>query len=1531
MANNRFQIKRTFVTGRLPNTTDPSNSQYIAAGEFAMNMIDKQLYTSNGSSLITIGSTGSRLEVSESISIGDIATQLLTINSTSIFAGNTSVSTYVNTTSISVSNSSSNISVSPTTLFVGNDTANVTLDMSGGVIAVPIVSANINSSAVVTIRTSTNHGITTVTQSKLLVSANQVSLNSASYSADYSDFGFDIRAVPTPNTITFVLPNHSFKKQSPGDRTISNIQRFSNGVVEVETVGPHLYSNGDLVYASGVGHILADFYISGGSAATIINPTKLTYTQNAYASTSRSLIGSTALIYTPLLEAGKQNPYYFWIEAQDPIFNGFYTSNTITYVGLPSTLPNNVDSTINAFSPSAFNGNHTIYAVQVNRSGFKTILVQAGVIRNSELANYLFPLTNPYTLSQGAISISFVETGRVNNNSLLCPVLPTSSIDGYIVATKPTGISLKNGSKLVYVLDDVIFVGNSTIGNIVDSRGSRAFRPDTVTIEVPTFNITPNKYYMSEGDSVTFTITTTNYGSGLLFWTNIGTTIGSDFADGLNFGMISIENDSGSFTLQVAEDVLLEGPQSIQIELRTGSTTGDVVATTFAISVSDTSFPPTYSITPDKTNMNEGQTVTYQVETTGVPTGTTMYWTNSGTTTGADFIGNHNSGSFIVNAGVATIVRQVSADLFSEELQFETIILDLRIGSDEGTIVATAETVYVNDSSVPYYNVTASTSNVNEGSSVTFTIVATGIAPGTTIYWSNEGTTLASDFTQNVNNGSIIFNTSTKTVQFTVKNDYTSEGIESIIFRLRSDSVNGNWITEIPGYATTASVTVNDTSIPVVESFTGTASPVNEGSQLQWLVNTIGFPVGTTLYWSNEGTTTAADFTQGINSGTLPLTTTVLGGVNYGTGTISLNLVNDFLTEFTETVRLRLRTGSTSGTPISVNGLSGAINVTDTSIASQLYSVTSITPNVSALAEGQTITFTVVTQNVPNGTYLYWENIGTTSASDFTDGKNSDRFIVNNNIAVITRTLRDDAITEGIETVVLQIRADSISGSILRGSITVSINDLSTATYSVSVSTDFVNEGASINFDIGTTNVAPGTKLYWDIVNPVNLSSKASDFTDNVGSGQVTLLPATNSAGAQFDGISQYLWCQYNSSQDIGGGNFSIEAYIYPTSRPTTQYAIIGSSVGVVQKAFQIYLNQSLYISYDISKPGNETTTTTGTSRQVTVNTWNHIALVRNNGVIKIYVNGVADDTVQNYSGTLQNYNGMDANLMIGAKATNASGSSSRQMFFQGYMTNVRFITTYALFDSITQTYYYPSAKYTENFTPSTSPLLAEDSSGVRTALLALQGAITDNSSYRLIISNYGGVTMSTFSPFLGASAIIQKTLLADRLSEGPESAIFRLFTNSTDTIPIASSSVVTINDTSVFIQYGFVTSSTAPTGNFFSVSSGGGGTYIINTRGPINGVADVVVTSWSTQAAAASETGLVGETGYIKRTTFTGALILNSAGLGTFQYNNTQTNRGQSGASFISMRILPYNSGGVVSSTVATLDKFPWGIKFNA
>lgn len=53
--SNKFQVKRTTVGGRTPNTTSSSNTTYIAAGELALNLTDKKLFSSDGTALIEFG------------------------------------------------------------------------------------------------------------------------------------------------------------------------------------------------------------------------------------------------------------------------------------------------------------------------------------------------------------------------------------------------------------------------------------------------------------------------------------------------------------------------------------------------------------------------------------------------------------------------------------------------------------------------------------------------------------------------------------------------------------------------------------------------------------------------------------------------------------------------------------------------------------------------------------------------------------------------------------------------------------------------------------------------------------------------------------------------------------------------------------------------------------------------------------------------------------------------------------------------------------------------------------------------------------------------------------------------------------------------------------------------------------------------------------------------------------------------------------------------------------------------------------
>jgi hypothetical protein len=161
MANNRVQVKRTSTTGRTPNTTASyaTNSQYISAGELALNMTDGILYSSNGSALITVGANNVNVNVSNTLttyalraggSLGTVG-QILVSNGTAI-----NWETYPSTNELFVSKSGSdtnngtnnrpfltikaalNVATSGTTVFIDNGdyTENNPLTVPAGVAVV---------------------------------------------------------------------------------------------------------------------------------------------------------------------------------------------------------------------------------------------------------------------------------------------------------------------------------------------------------------------------------------------------------------------------------------------------------------------------------------------------------------------------------------------------------------------------------------------------------------------------------------------------------------------------------------------------------------------------------------------------------------------------------------------------------------------------------------------------------------------------------------------------------------------------------------------------------------------------------------------------------------------------------------------------------------------------------------------------------------------------------------------------------------------------------------------------------------------------------------------------------------------------------------------------------------------------------------------------------------------------------------------------------------------------------------------------
>ena len=119
---NKFQFKRTTVTGRTANTTDVANSGFIDNGEFAVNLTDRKVFSSDAANAIfEVGSNLSSLAVTTVVANGSSGSngQVLSSNGTGVYwgSGGTANAATMNTYTFTVT--------SNTTVFTGlDDTSN---------------------------------------------------------------------------------------------------------------------------------------------------------------------------------------------------------------------------------------------------------------------------------------------------------------------------------------------------------------------------------------------------------------------------------------------------------------------------------------------------------------------------------------------------------------------------------------------------------------------------------------------------------------------------------------------------------------------------------------------------------------------------------------------------------------------------------------------------------------------------------------------------------------------------------------------------------------------------------------------------------------------------------------------------------------------------------------------------------------------------------------------------------------------------------------------------------------------------------------------------------------------------------------------------------------------------------------------------------------------------------------------------------------------------------------------------------------
>lgn len=313
----------------------------------------------------------------------------------------------------------------------------------------------------------------------------------------------------------------------------------------------------------------------------------------------------------------------------------------------------------------------------------------------------------------------------------------------------------------------------------------------------PTYSLSPASSSVNEGDSLIFTVTTTNVANNTVLYFNLNASSTATTADfSVYSGSCTITSNSSTFSVTVARGDVVEN-EYFYMDLKTGSITGTIVATSSQVTITDVF--PTYSVIPQASSVNEGSSLNFTVATTYVADGTVLYFNlaSGSTATTADF--STYSGSCTITSNASTFSVTLATDTSVES---EYFYMDLKTGSITGTIIATSSQVTITDTS-PTYSVSPSTTTVTEGNSVVFTITTTNVTNGTTLYWAvtSSSTTQSGDLS--ATSGSFTISSNSGTVSITVVADTLAES-EYFAIDIRTGSTGGTIV------ATSSTVTILD-------------------------------------------------------------------------------------------------------------------------------------------------------------------------------------------------------------------------------------------------------------------------------------------------------------------------------------------------------------------------------------------------------------------------------------------------------------------------------------------------------------------------------------------------------------------------------------------------------------------------------------------------------------------------------------------------------------------------------------------------
>ena len=775
------------------------------------------------------------------------------------------------------------------------------------------------------------------------------------------------------------------------------------------------------------------------------------------------------------------------------------------------------------------------------------------------------------------------------------------------------------------------------------------------------YTLTPAANDVDEGASLTFNVGGDGIINDTYYWTI--ETNAADFAT--TNGSFVITNNSGSFSVTPSADAATEGGETFTVSIRSGSTTGTILATSSSVTINDTSQTPpepTYEWGIYDTSGNEGDTLTFNVDTTNVADGTTLYWNVVliSTISVADFIST--SGDFSINSDTGSFNFNIRSDTLTEGGELFTV--QIRTGSNSGTVVLTSGQITIGDTSagnrapIAYLfngsgsytvldnNVYSNITN-NPWNSTDTIYILQGSYPTPQVGWQWRYDSF--DTWRN-----ILSVTDNGGGYWALQVDLGGSGPAGTTSQL-SDNINADWAL---GTTWTIEFWVKPTVVPGRNGAPNTPQRILSQNTDLNVQNNNGYnnidvcftqgiiafanqyagfdaPAEMVGVWSHVAISSAAGNVKGFINGVQVYN---YGGlnVNFTNGVADLYVgkngtraspnVNSFdgrLTDIRISNTARYTSAFNPATALapttdgntkllltpkqdswygSAGRKLGYNNVVTVDYPNPpIYTVDYVGPN--NVDEGSGKAFAVSGTNIPNGTY-YWT---VTNSSDFatTNGE----FEIASNSGSFSVTPSEDATTEGAETFTVQIRSGSITGVILATSSTVTINDTS----------------------LTKVQLTSGTSL-------------AFNGTDN-----------------------RRVVVEDNLTDWNLGDNWTIEWWHKIPAEASGFLAVLSQDSNVAPfTGIDIFINNGSIQMFNGAVQVGEAPATRGE--------WNHIAIQRNGTALAAYINGVSRTiSGTGYPGTITPSSPL--NLVIGSR-TSDGGATFWGQYFNGQLANIRISTT---------------------------------------------------------------------------------------------------------------------------------------------------------------------------------------------------------------------------------------------------------------